>query len=130
MKEKRLLFRRKAHACRTPDGRHKRGRTGLLAALALGMVMLTGCEALGINSWNPEEPAAVSIASDGSVTEIISDTLDAAYYSATELESMVQSEVADYNKSHGEDTIQVSKLETEDKNVSLVLKNSVLLNLA
>lgn len=96
-------------------------RTGTLVILASGVMMLTGCELLGYNSWKPQEPAAVSIAADGSVTEIISDTLDAAYYDATELETMIQSEVADYNKVHGEDTIKVSNLETEDGNISLTL---------
>lgn len=97
-------------------------RRGMLAFLALGTLMLTGCEALGIDSWKPEEPAAVSIAEDGSVTEIISDTLDAAYYDVAELQTMIQKEVAEYNADHGEDTIRIEKLETEDKNISLSLK--------
>lgn len=96
-------------------------KIGTLAALALGALTLTGCELLGYDSWEPQGSAAVSIAADGSVKEIISDTLDAAYYDATELGTMVQSEVNDYNTKHGEDTIQVSKLETEDGNISLVL---------
>ncbi len=94
----------------------------LLAALALGVVLLSGCELLEHDSWEPQESAAVSVAEDGSVTEIINDTLDAAYYNATELETMVQSEVAEYNAAHGEDTILVDRLETEEGKVSLVLK--------
>lgn len=97
-------------------------KKGLLLALALGVATLTGCEMLGFDSWQPQEPDAVSIAEDGSVTEIVKDTLDAAYYNATELETMVQTEVAQYNSAHGEDTIQIDTLETEDGSVNLVLK--------
>ena len=96
-------------------------KMGLLALLLFGALTLTGCELLG-DSWQPQEPDAVSIAEDGSVTETVKDTLDADYYNATELETMIQSEVAKYNESHGEDTIQVDKLETEEGNVNLVLK--------
>ncbi len=96
-------------------------KTGLLALLLFGALTLTGCGLLG-DSWQPQEPDAVSIAEDGSVTETVKDTLDADYYNVTELETMIQSEVAKYNESHGEDTIQVDKLETEEGNVRLVLK--------
>lgn len=96
-------------------------KTGLLLLLLLCAAMLTGCELLE-GSWKPEEPNAVSIAENGSVTEIVRDTLDADYYDATELETMIRSEVAKYNESHGEDTIQVDRLETEGGNVQLALK--------
>lgn len=118
MKGKNLL---RAAGQRKDSGRGRGRRVGsalcLLGAMALSAALLTGCE-----SWQPQEPAAVSIAADGSVTEIVKDTLDADYYNATELESMIQSEVAKYNESHGEDTIQVDTFETEGRNVSLVLK--------
>ncbi len=97
-------------------------KAGLLAALALGTSLLTGCEMLGLHSWQPQEPDAVSVAEDGSVTETVRDTLDKAYYSAAELETMIQTEVAQYNSVHGEDTIQIDTLETEDGVVNLVLK--------
>lgn len=101
----------------------KQKRTGvLLAVLAFGLILLSGCEMLERQSWQPQEPDAISIAADGSVTEIISDKLDAAYYSGTELEAMIQTEVSDYNAKHGEDTILIDKLEIEEGNVSLVLK--------
>ncbi len=96
-------------------------RAALLAVLALGAMLLGGCELLEQNSWQPQEPDAVSIAEDGSVTEFVSDTLDAAYYSATELEAMIQNEVAEYNAAHGEDTILIDKLEMEEGKVSLVM---------
>ena len=41
------------------------------------------------------------------ITEYVQDTLDESYYSASELEKMITSDVADYNSKHGENTIQV-----------------------
>lgn len=97
-------------------------RTGTAAALALWIMLLPGCGMLEQNTWEPKEPEAISIDADGSVTEMIRDTLDAAYYSASELEAMIHSEVAEYNVRHGEDSVAVEKLEIEGEQVDLVMK--------
>ncbi len=97
-------------------------RKGLTAVLAAGTLLLTGCELLEQETWQPQGPDAVSVAEDGSVTEIVNDTLDAAYYSFPELENMIHSEVADYNLNHGEDSVAVEQLEFEEGKVSLTMK--------
>lgn len=100
----------------------KRKVTGMTAVLAAGVMLLTGCEMLEQNTWQPQGPDAVSVAEDGSVTETVRDTLDAAYYDATELENMIHAEVAEYNVSHGENSVVVDQLEFEENQVSLTMK--------
>ncbi|MCD7842382.1 MAG: hypothetical protein LUG56_07940, partial [Lachnospiraceae bacterium] len=95
---------------------------GLLAAVT----MLGGCSEMeqligGQTAWTPQESDAVSIAADGSVTEIVQDTLDESYYDVSELESMINSEITEYNSEHGEDTIQIDSFENEGTAVTLKL---------
>lgn len=92
------------------------------AALAAGAMLLGGCSLLEQNRWTPQETAAVSIDKDGTITEIVQETLDAAYYSAEELQNMITSEVADYNAAHGEDTVTVKEFEAEEGKVSLKME--------
>ncbi|MCD7762954.1 MAG: hypothetical protein LUI14_07105 [Lachnospiraceae bacterium] len=95
---------------------------GLLAAVTL----LGGCSEVeqllgGQTAWTPQESDAISIAADGSVTEIIRDTLDESYYDVSELESMINSEITEYNSEHGEDTILIETFENEGTDVTLKL---------
>ena len=84
------------------------GKIAAVAALGLGVMLLGGCEMLDRQQkWEPQEDAAISISEDGVITEYVQDTLDESYYSASELEKMITSDVADYNSKHGENTIQV-----------------------
>ncbi|MCD7744843.1 MAG: hypothetical protein LUI13_06150 [Lachnospiraceae bacterium] len=75
----------------------------------------------GQEAWTPQESDAVSIASDGSVTEMMEDTLDQSYYDVTELESMITSEVAAYNAENGADSIKIESFEHDGTNVSITL---------
>ena len=64
-----------------------------------------------------------AISEDGVITEYVQDTLDESYYSASELEKMITSDVADYNSKHGENTIQVKSYEaSDDGKVHLVME--------
>lgn len=95
------------------------------AVLLAGMALLTGCEmidAIEMSSWEPQEADAVSIGRDGGVTEIVHETLEAAYYDATELENMIHSEVDAYNAGYGEESVLVDRFEAEDGSVELVMK--------
>lgn len=95
----------------------------ILAGLSAGLLMLSGCEMLGESKWTPQEPSAISIDKKGVITEYVKDTLDQSYYDVTELQSMITSQVDDYNGTHGEDTITVEKFETtENGEVSLEMK--------
>lgn len=94
----------------------------ITAVMAAGVMLLGGCESLGQKPWTPQQAAAVSLDEDGKITEIIQETLGAAYYDAAELQNMVTSEVADYNAKHGADTIKVISFEAADGKVTLKME--------
>lgn len=100
------------------------GKIAAVAALGMGVMLLGGCDMLNRQQkWEPQEDAAISISEDGVITEYVNDTLDESYYSASELEKMITSDVADYNAAHGENTIQVKSYEAADGGkVSLVME--------
>lgn len=100
----------------------KAKKISVIAAAALGMMLLGGCEMLDQDTWEPQEPAAISIDKEGTITEIIQEKLDAAYYDAAELQNMVTSEVSDYNAQNGEDSVKVSKFEAADGSVKLTIE--------
>ncbi len=100
-----------------------------LAMLASGMLLLNGCDMkemkgmvddlLQQNEWVPQEADAISIGEDGTITQIIQETLDASYYNAAELQNMITSEVAEYNKEHGENAVLVENYTVEGNAVTL-----------
>ena len=100
------------------------GKIAAVAALGMGMMLLGGCDMLDQQQkWEPQQDAAISIGEDGVITEYVKDTLDESYYSASELENMITSDVADYNSKHGENTVQVKSYEASDGGkVSLVME--------
>lgn len=93
---------------------------GLFAAVSV----LGGCDQLQQEKWEPQESAAISIDEDGVVTEIIQEKLDAAYYNAAELQTMIDQEVADYNTQHGADSVKVKTYEAAEGAVKLVMEYS------
>ncbi len=101
-------------------------RKAAAAALLAAVTLLGGCSEVeqlleGETAWTPQEADAISIAADGSVTEIVQDTLEESYYDVDELESMITSEIAEYNSEHGEDTIRTERFENEGTSVTLEL---------
>lgn len=100
-----------------------------LALLASGMLLLNGCDMkemkgmvddlLQQNQWVPQEADAISIDEDGTIRQIIQEKLDAAYYNAAELQNMITSEVAEYNKEHGENAVVVENYTVEGNAVTL-----------
>ena len=97
-------------------------KTGTAAVLAAGIVLLGGCEMLGQEKWEPQEAAAISIDEDGSITEFIHETLDEAYYNAAELQNMITSSVAEYTRTHGEESVAVKEYLAEEGKVSLTME--------
>ena len=91
------------------------------AVLISGIVLLTGCEKAAEEEWTPRESDAVSIDAEGKVTEYLSEALDQSYYSFEELNSMLNAEVAAYNKEHGEGAVTVEKAEQSGKKADLVI---------
>ena len=92
-----------------------------MAAVFAGVLLLGGC-GRGRGGWTPGEPTAISIAEDGTVTEIVQETFDASYYNADELQSMITSEVSQYNTENGEGSVEMEEFSAEDGTVSLQMK--------
>ncbi len=92
------------------------------AALIAGILSLGGCEMPGLGSWTPRESTAISIRKDGTIKEIVQETLDAGYYDASELEKMITSEVEEYDARNGEDSVRVEKFSDEDSMVNLTME--------
>ena len=91
------------------------------ALAAAGIFLLGGCGVLGREEYVPREADAVSIQEDGTVTERVSEELDESYYDETELEGMIASEVSEYNRENGEDSVAVTKMEIQDGKADLTL---------
>ncbi|MCC8066964.1 MAG: hypothetical protein LIO94_07670 [Clostridiales bacterium] len=97
-------------------------RRTAMAVLLAAVMLLSGCQMLdGQEAWTPQESDAISIASDGSVTEIVQEVLDQSYYDLAELESMINSEVEAYNTENGADSVKIMSLNGEDSSVTLKL---------
>lgn len=96
-------------------------KSGITALLAAGVLLLGGCEMLEQETWTPEEADAIELHKDGSITESIQETLDAAYYDSSELQAMVNAEVQEYNGKNGEDSVKVKSYRAEGDTVKLVL---------
>lgn len=92
------------------------------AGLAAAVLLLGGCDQLQQEKWEPQESAAISIDEDGVITEIIQEKLDAAYYDAAELQSMIDREVAEYNSQYGADAVKVDTYEAAEGAVKLVME--------
>lgn len=99
------------------------GKVALTAGLCMGIMLLGGCEMLNQeHAWEPQESSAVSISEEGVITEYVSDTLGEAYYDASELESMITSEIRDYNAANGEDSVVMKEFVTEGSDVRLTME--------
>jgi len=94
-----------------------------LAVICAGAMLSGGCSTLNLGgtAWTPQESEAISVASDGSVTEIVQETLDQSYYDLTELEEMINSEVDEYNAENGEDSVEVRSFSNDGSTVTLKL---------
>lgn len=99
------------------------------AALAAGAALLGGCEQLGElelfkekTEWAPRESDAISVSREGVITEYIQEELDASYYSASELETMINSEVGEYNSQNGADSVKVVELSAEGNAFKLTME--------
>ncbi len=92
------------------------------AAVFFAALLLNGCNIKQPDTWKPQEPDAISVSSDGSLTETIKESLNEAYYDADELETMIRSSVEEYNQSNGEDSVKIKSLKNQDDTVTLKLK--------
>lgn len=107
-------------------GRRKCGGSyGIIRGVALAAAaafLLGGCDRLNQEEYSPTEPDAVTVAEDGRITEYVSEDLGESYYSETELEGMITSEVNAYNQENGEGSVTVVSMEIQEGKADLVLE--------
>ncbi|MBQ8597512.1 MAG: hypothetical protein IJ409_06990 [Lachnospiraceae bacterium] len=78
--------------------------------LITGMMILSACGSFG----NDTEETRISINKDGSIKSYITESFDKDYYLQEELQQMILSEAASYNRSTGQGSITVEKVEAEE----------------
>lgn len=96
------------------------GKTVKMAAVIVCTLMLSACGLLEEKAWEPTE-TSLEAKKDGTLTETVIDQLDQSYYSSSELESMINSSVSEYNQSHGADAVKVDSLSLENNQVVLTM---------
>ncbi len=84
-------------------------RKAAVAFLALGLLFFTAC-----GREEGESGAAISFTREGEVRAKIRESFEQSYYDKDELQQTILGEVADYNRTAGEDRISVEKVEVED----------------
>ena len=84
-----------------------------LMILALGM--LGGC------SKKDPDTNTVYIGKDGSVTEAAVEAFDKDYYKQEELESFIQDEIAEYEKTHEEKQVKLESFTVEEGTAKLLM---------
>ncbi|MDD6661988.1 MAG: hypothetical protein PUE72_09785 [Lachnospiraceae bacterium] len=98
-------------------------RIAVTAVLCAGVMMMGGCSMLNREKeWAPQKSSAISVGSDGGITEYVKDTLDESYYSASELQSMIESEISDYNSKNGENSVSMKDFQVNGKDVQLTME--------
>ncbi len=84
-------------------------RTGIL--LTVGMMLLTACGSFG----NGTDETRIYLNKDGSIHSYITESFDKEYYLQEELQQMILSEAASYNRHTGESRITVEKVEVAEQ---------------
>lgn len=79
--------------------------------LIAGVMVLSACGSLK----SSEEETSISLNKDGSITSCIIESFDKDYYLQDELQQMILSEAASYNRSVGESRISVEKVEVAEQ---------------
>lgn len=94
-----------------------------LAALCTGVMLVNGCSMLDQEKeWKPQKSSAISVGKDGTITEYVNDTLDESYYSTSELQSMIESQISDYNSKNGENSVSMKDFQINGKTVQLTME--------
>lgn len=92
-------------------------RKHILAALVLGIILLTGCsgnlDTVTINTMTIEK--------DGTIADVSVEDFSNGNYDLSKLEDFINAEVSDYNSEAGEGSIVVDQIVTEGNIVKLRL---------
>ncbi len=86
----------------------------LAKAICLMLVCLMGIGMTACTASKAEEGTTVVLSKDGTISSYIVESFDKPYYDKDELQQMILSEVADYNREVGSGNITVEKIAVED----------------
>lgn len=100
---------------------HK-SRKGMVAVILLAGFMMCACN--GQTAKNDADIMAemtsscmIEVMKDGSIIETITEEFSQEYYKEESLKAMILSEVAEFNRTHEEETISVEQVERKDDNI-------------
>lgn len=94
-------------------------KRGFVLTAVIGLsCFLTGCSSLA--GFSPDV-TGVSISKNGKVTEVVMESFDASYYNEEELQSQVESEITEYNSTHGDKAIRKKSLKIKDQEAQMRL---------
>lgn len=88
----------------------------ILCATALSLSLLSGC-----GKFEPDATAMMA-SKDGTLTAVVMETLDQSYYDSAELQTLITTEVADYNASVGTEKIKVTEFKAENQTANLTME--------
>ncbi|MDO5424969.1 MAG: hypothetical protein Q4F41_14700 [Eubacteriales bacterium] len=91
----------------------KKAKILFVTACTLGI--LTGC-----SKFDPDG-TAIMARKDGDVTAVVMETLDQSYYDSTELQNLINQDVAAYNASAGAENITVKEFEVVNQTANLTM---------
>lgn len=91
----------------------QRKKIGVL--LITGMMTLSACGSFG----NSTEETRILLNKDGSIKSYITESFEKDYYLQEELQQMILSEAASYNRSKGESRITVEKVEVAEQTATV-----------
>lgn len=78
--------------------------------MLIGMMIFSACGSVGDDTGD----TGISINKDGSIKSYITESFDKDYYQKEELQQMILSEAASYNRSTGQGSITVEKVEVAE----------------
>lgn len=105
----------------------RRSRMGTAAMILLTGLLLGGCGEQPAKSdadiaTKNSSSCAIEVMKDGSIMETITEEFSEEYYDEESLKTMILSEVADFNRSHANDTISVDKLENKNGKITVKIR--------
>lgn len=92
-------------------GLNMSSRKKIGALLITGMMILSACSSLGKDT----EETRISLNKDGSIKSYITESFDKDYYLQEELQQMILSEAASYNRGTGQGSITVERVEVSEQ---------------
>ncbi len=91
----------------------------ILATTAL--LSLNGCSRREAPEAGLREETWISVHKDGSVTAVMTDSFEEAYYQLSELENMIAEEIAAFNEIEGADSIMLEEVKSEEGIINVVM---------